>query len=191
MKLFNNTNIDTLIAGCKKGDRKCQQEVYRMFYGKMMSICLRYTNDKDDAKDVLQEGFIKAFSQLDKYNFNGSFEGWIRRIMVNNAIDFYRKNKHVYDLLDSDAEVENINVTDENEEQEENVFKNIKSNDIMEAIQTLTPAYRTVFNLYVMEGYSHQQIADELNINLGTSKSNLAKARFNLQKILKQKFISI
>lgn len=162
-----------------------------MFYGKMMSICLRYTNDKDDAKDVLQEGFIKAFGQLEKYNFNGSFEGWIRRIMVNNAIDFYRKNKHVYELLDSDAEIENINVTDDSEELEENVFRNIKANDIMEAIQTLSPAYRTVFNLYVMEGYTHQQIAEELNINLGTSKSNLAKARFNLQKILKQKFISI
>ena len=186
MRSFNSQGTEELIEGCINGDRKCQQGIYQMLYGKMMSLCLRYTNDSDEAKDVLQDGFIKVFNNLRKFDFNGSFEGWVRRIIVNTAIDYYRKNKNLYALLDSNSSVEDISPMEEGDA-EDSIYSNIKTSDIITAVQQLSPAYRTVFNLYVMEGYSHQQIADELNISIGTSKSNFSKAKQNLQKILKNK----
>ena len=180
--------IEEFIKGCINGDRKCQQEVYQRLYGKMMSVCLRYTKDSHEAKDILQDGFIKVFNNLSKYDFNGSFEGWVRRIIVNTAIDYYRKNKYVYSFSDSQSSNEDINPTNE-DDFEESIYNNIKTEDIMAAIQQLSPAYRTVFNLYVMEGYSHQQISEALQISIGTSKSNFSKAKQNLQKILKNKIL--
>jgi RNA polymerase sigma-70 factor (ECF subfamily) len=155
-----------------------------MFYGKMMSICRRYTRNEDQAKDILQDAFIKVFSKVAKFNFEGSFEGWVRRIVVNTAIDFTRKAKNDYLLMNENQSIEDFeNDLLEIEEEEFNIPLNV--GDVINGMNKLSNAYRTVFNLYVFENYSHQEIADALGISVGTSKSNLAKARANLKKLLK------
>jgi RNA polymerase sigma factor (sigma-70 family) len=180
--------LSLLIESCNKGDRKSQQVIYQMFYGKMMATCLRYTKNKAEAKDILQDGFIKMFNSLGKYNFQGSFEGWVRRIIVNTAIDSYRKKSSL--LINENVKfVEQIQDVVE-EEIDENISlpNNYKIADIIEAMQELSPAYKMVFNLYIMEDHSHKQIADLLGINEGTSKSNLAKAKQNIIKILEKNY---
>jgi len=146
-----------------------------------MTVCYRYSKNADDAKDLLQDGFVKVFTNLKKYNFKGSLEGWIRRIMVNTSIDFYRKNKNVFFVDDEDGYIMETTKV----ESAENIYSQFGVNDIMNAIQQLTPAYKAVFNMYALEGFSHKEIAEKLGINEGTSKSNLAKARRNLIMILK------
>ena len=153
----------------------------------MFSVCLRYISDRDTAQEVLQEGFIKVFDKLEHFDFKGSFDGWIRRIIANTAIDTIRKNKRSPFLSDKDTDFKQEAV-DEMVEKEELEFKTLKAEVALEAVSKLSPAYRTVFNLYVMEDYSHKEIADILGINEGTSKSNLAKAKMNLQRILKEKY---
>lgn len=179
----------TLIDGCLKEERRAQQRVYELFYGKMMAVCLRYTKNTDQAKDILQDGFIKVFKSVDKFNRAGSFEGWIRRIMVNTAIDHFRRTKNSYLLLGEERSIEDFGDQDEEDvladESGEDVL-DLKPADIINAMQKLTPAYRTVFNLYVFEELTHKEIADMLGINIGTSKSNLAKAKQNLKKFLTQ-----
>lgn len=173
-----------LIEGCKKQERKCQQEVYRMLYGKMLAICCRYSRDNDEAKDVLQDGFIKVFEKIEHYNSGGSFEGWVRRIIVNTAIDSYRKKKKEF-LIEDEGNIKDQEEWEDHDD--ESIYDGLTVNDIVECIQHLSPAYRTVFNLYIMEGYSHQEIADEIGISIGTSKSNLAKAKANVKKLLLKK----
>ena len=175
-----------MVSGCVKGDRKSQESLYKMYYGKMMGICMRYADNSDEAKDILQEGFIKVFNSLSKFDFEGSFEGWIKKIMVNTAIDSFRKNKKNIKIFDKNVELENLDQTQEDDYDNPN-SNNIKTAELLEAIQKLTPAYKTVFNLYVIDGYSHQQIANKLNISVGTSKSNYSKAKQNLQKFLQNK----
>jgi len=149
----------------------------------MMGVCLRYSKDSDEAQDVLQMGFIKVFEKLDMYNRIGSLEGWIRRIMVNTAIDHYRKNKNIFLVNDDEGYIlENAKV-----ESPDTIYSQFGEKDIMDAIQSLSPAYQTVFNLNVIEGLQHKEIAAQLNISEGTSKSNLAKAKQNLKKILTEK----
>jgi len=161
-----------------------------MFYGKMMGVCLRYANDSNQEKDILQDGFIKVFRNLERYNFSGSFEGWIRRIMVNTAIDHFRKNRssHVLLLPDEQA-IEGFEEDSEETEFELNPEEEpeFTMNDVIEAMHELSPAYRAVFNLFVMENRSHQDIAEELQISIGTSKSNFSKAKMNIRKILLNK----
>ena len=149
----------------------------------MMGVCYRYTNNAEDAKDVLQDGFVKVYINLKKYNFNGSLEGWIRRIMVNTAIDHYRKNKNIFLVSDDDGYILEHNKV----ESPDSIYSQFGEKDIIEAIQSLSPAYQTVFNLNVIEGLQHKEIAKQLNISEGTSKSNLAKAKQNLKRILKKK----
>lgn len=172
-----------LIIGCIKQDRACQKQLYEQFYGKMMAVCLRYAKNRDEAKDILNEAFMKVFTNLRNFGNHGSFEGWIRRIIVNTAIDQLRKNKHEY-LIVNTVYATQTGQNKQEEIDEEDIFRNIHKEDILKAIQELTPAYRTVFNLYVMEEYSHKQIAEKLDISEGTSKSNLSKAKFNLKKNL-------
>jgi RNA polymerase sigma-70 factor (ECF subfamily) len=179
--------VQALIDGCLKGDRRSQQAVYKMFYGKMKSVCMRYTRDNDQAMDVLQEGFVKVFNNLDRYTGVGSFEGWIRRIMVNLSIDRFRKLKHDFVLLGENDNLENWDIHSNEQEEEKNgddAIYDITPEQIIDAMQQLSPAYRTVFNLYVFENYSHQDIAEALEISVGTSKSNYAKARKNIRKLL-------
>jgi RNA polymerase sigma-70 factor (ECF subfamily) len=179
--------LDTLVDGCLKDDRRAQERVYELFYGKMLAVCLRYTKNTDQAKDILQDGFIKVFNGVDKFNRAGSFEGWIRRIMVNTAIDHFRRTKNSYLLLGEDRSIEDFGDPDAEDvlaEDEQENYLDLKPADIINAMQKLTPAYRTVFNLYVFEELTHKEIADLLGINVGTSKSNLAKAKHNLKKLL-------
>jgi RNA polymerase sigma-70 factor (ECF subfamily) len=180
-------HLQALIDGCLKGDRRSQQAIHKMFYGKMKSVCMRYTRDSDQAMDVLQEGFLKVFNNLEKYTGVGTFEGWIRRIMVNLSIDRYRRLKHDLVLLGEQNDIENWSggTDDESDDSDENEeIYDITPEQIIDAMQQLTPAYRTVFNLYVYEDYTHQDIAEALGISVGTSKSNYAKAKKNMRKLL-------
>jgi RNA polymerase sigma factor (sigma-70 family) len=177
---MNETDI---IKGCLKNDRTCQKALYEQFYSKMLGVCLRYSKTKDEAKDILHEGFMKVFNSLKNFNASGSFEGWIRRIMVNTAIDHLRKNKQNY-LIVSTVYANEKAAGMQEEISEDELVMHIDKEEILKAVQELTPAYRTVFNLYVIEEYTHKEIAEMLDISEGTSKSNLSKAKFNLKKNL-------
>jgi RNA polymerase sigma factor (sigma-70 family) len=186
----NKEQLKEIIEGCLRNDRRSQEAIFKLFYGKMMVVCMRYTNDKDTAQEVLQEGFMKVFEKLGAFDYKGSFEGWVRRIVANTAIDSIRRSKKNPILTDNDNDFK-IGGENPMEEQETIELGEIKAEMAMEAIQKLSPAYRTVFNLYVLEEYSHKEIAEMLGISEGTSKSNLAKAKMNLQKILNQQFMNI
>ena len=151
---------------------------------------MRYANDRDSAEEVLQEGFIKIFDKLKAFNYEGSFEGWMRRIMSNTAIDSIRKSKKDPILTDNDEDFK-LGAEDPMVELEDLEFVGLKAEIAMEAINELSPAYKSVFNLYVFEDYTHKEIAEILGISEGTSKSNLSKAKMNLQKVLKEKFMNI
>lgn len=176
-------NETEVIKGCLKNDRASQKALYEYYYSKMLGVCLRYSKSSDDAKDVLHEGFLKVFNGLKNFNNTGSFEGWVRRIMVNTSIDQLRKNKQNY-LIVSTVNVNDRSSNIAEEMSEDDLLSNIEKEDILKAVQELTPAYRTVFNLYVIEEYTHKEIAELLDISEGTSKSNLSKAKFNLKKNL-------
>lgn len=184
---INEDQLKLLVNGCLRNNRKSQEAIYKMFYGKMMVVCRRYTRNEDQAKDILQDGFIKVFKNIDKFSFSGSFEGWVRRIIVNTAIDFTRRAKNSYLLMNENQSIEDFenDLLDEDEIEEYDNPLNV--NDVIKGMEQLSNAYRTVFNLYVFENYTHQEIATELGISVGTSKSNLAKARGNLKKILTKK----
>jgi RNA polymerase sigma-70 factor (ECF subfamily) len=179
--LFMNEN--EIIKGCLKNDRASQKALYEQYYSKMLGVCLRYAKDRDNAKDILHEAFLKVFNNLKNFNGSGSFEGWIRRIMVNTSIDYLRKNKQNYLIVSTVYANEKASAATE-EIEEDDLLLNIDKEDILKAVQDLTPAYRTVFNLYVIEEFTHKEIAEMLDISEGTSKSNLSKAKFNLRRNL-------
>ncbi len=183
--LNQRSDLDSIIKGCIEQDRKAQQLLHQKYYRRFMAICLRYTANFDQAEDILQSSFIKIFNNISKYKSEGSFDGWMKRIVVNTAIDYYRVKKTDFILLPEDQELERFEVYDETEEEPEYPYTPAQ---IMEAIQSLTPAYKAVFNLYVLEEYSHKEIAEMLGISLGTSKSNLLKAKLKLKKILEKKY---
>jgi RNA polymerase sigma factor (sigma-70 family) len=186
----NKEHLKRIINGCLENDRRSQQELFQLYYGKMLSVCMRYANDRDSAEEVLQEGFIKIFDKLKAFNYEGSFEGWMRRIMSNTAIDSIRKSKKDPILTDNDEDFK-LGAEDPMVELEDLEFVGLKAEIAMEAINELSPAYKSVFNLYVFEEYTHKEIAEILGISEGTSKSNLSKAKMNLQKVLKEKFMNI
>ena len=186
----NKEHLRAIIDGCLQKNRRSQEELFKLFYGKMLVVCMRYTNDRDSAQEVLQEGFIKIFEKLGAFDYKGSFEGWIRRIIANTAIDSIRRSKRDPYLSGDDNDFK-LGAEDLMEERERLETMDLKAEIAMEAIQQLSPAYRTVFNLYVLEDYSHKEIGEILGISEGTSKSNLAKARMNLQKMLNEKFMNI
>ena len=186
----NKEELKRIISGCLRNERRSQEELFKLYYGKMLSVCMRYTSDRDSAEEVLQEGFIKIFDKLEAFDYKGSFEGWIRRIMSNTAIDSIRKGKKNPLLSDNDEDFK-LGAEDPMVDQEEIELTGLKAEIALEAINELSPAYKAVFNLYVMEEYTHREIADILGISEGTSKSNLSKAKLNLQRILKEKFMNI
>jgi RNA polymerase sigma-70 factor (ECF subfamily) len=188
--LFHLEHLKEIISGCTSKDRRAQEELFRLYYGKMLGVCMRYARDRDSAEEMLQEGFIKVFDKLEGFDYKGSFEGWMRRIIANTAIDQIRKSKKDPLLTDKDEDFK-LGAEDRVVEKEEQEALEIKAEMAMEAIQQLSPAYRAVFNLYVMEEYTHKEIAEILGISEGTSKSNLAKAKMNLQKILKERFQNV
>ena len=177
------------IRGCIEGDRRSQQRLYEAYYGKMMVVCRRYAKDNDEALDIFQEGFIKVFNNISKYGDKGSFEGWIRRIMVNTAIDHIRKNKVNNSMVELNER--HTDTMSEEEDESDAILNNIGYDELLLCVQDLSPAYRQVFNMYVVDGFSHQEIADALNISVGTSKSNLSKAKVNLKKLLSDKIAMV
>ncbi len=167
-----------LIQDCIAGKRASQERLYQLFAPKMFAICLRYASNKANAEDILQEGFIKVFNHLDKYRGDGSFEGWIKRVFVNTSIEYYRKS------IVNQRFVEIEKVYDYSTK-EESAFNKLAKQDLLNTIQKLPTGYRTVFNMYAIEGYTHKEISNILNISEGTSKSQLARARAMLKKMLK------
>lgn len=178
--------LQKIVEGCVKGKRKYQQKLFELYYGKMTGVCMRYAKDSDEAQDMVQNGFIKVFAKLDVYNFTGSLEGWIRRIMVNTAIDQIRKNKRDPFSIEDDARIQNLEEEIPFDVEETNMETSIQAEKAIKAISQLSPAYKTVFNLYVIEGYTHKEIAEYLGVSEGTSKSNLAKAKQKLRTILSE-----
>ena len=180
MGIISNQNINEpdLIDGCLKGDRRMQEELYNRFAPKMYAVCLRYSNTAENAQDLLQEGFIKIFRNLNRFRGEGSFEGWIRRIFINTSIEYYRKKTNVFSI----AEKEDLLIEDSSI----SALDKLAEADIINLVQDLSPGYRTVFNLYTIEGYSHKEIGILLNISEGTSKSQLARAKGILKKKVEQ-----
>jgi RNA polymerase sigma factor (sigma-70 family) len=176
----SNQNIteSDLIHGCIEGNRRMQEELYRRFSAGMYAVCLRYAATSDEAQDILQEGFIKIFKKLDTFRGEGSFEGWIRRIFVNTAIEHFRRKKYLQPVTEREENTLEGNYL--------SVLDELAERDIMELIQQLSPGYRTVFNMYVVEGYTHKEIGDLMGISEGTSKSQLSRAKVILQEMVKQ-----
>lgn len=172
-----------LLKSCLKGESSGYNALYAQYAPKMLVVCSRYVSDFDDAQDLLQEGFIKVFEELHRFRNEGSLEGWIRRIMVNSALNHYKKYSNVKYQTDDISQLK-FDVPDDNIVDIESQLNN---NELLNLVQTLSPTYRMVFNLYVFEGYKHQEIAKQLGIGEGTSKSNLQDAR----RILQQKIIAI
>ncbi len=176
-------NIRLIIDQCLEGNLKAERRLFELFYGYVFSIALQYVPSREDAEEVCAEAFVKMFKNLDKYDVDYPFKPWLRRIAVNTAIDHIRKYKkhnsrHVADIADA-PEAASVSNT---------ALSNMSYEELMTCIQELPPAYRTVFLLYAVEGYKHHEIAEKLGTTVGTSKSNLAKARKKLQGIIGQKY---
>lgn len=172
----HDAHIEELITYCLRGDRFAQKSLFEMYSGKMMSVCRRYSSQKFDAEDILQEGFIKVFTNLSKYSGTGSFEGWIRRIMINTALNKISRKAFSQETAIEDVYIEEV--------EESTVIAKLSADDILKLIEELPEGYKIVFNLYVIEGYAHKEISDMLDIEEATSRSQLLKARRLLQKKL-------
>lgn len=169
--------LKDLIEGCKTGERKAQHKVYNLYARKMYGVCLRYSKDNDEAEDILQDGFIKVFTKINQFNFAGSFEGWIRKIMVNTALEYYRKSSKLHPVSDLET------VSDQMAE--ENIISTMNAAELTKLIQSLPTGYRTVFNLFGIEGYTHAEIGEQLGISENTSKSQFSRAKMALQNLIK------
>jgi RNA polymerase sigma-70 factor (ECF subfamily) len=169
-----NQQLQQIIDGCIEGQRKYQYKFYNLFASKMMGVCLRYAKNQAEAEDILQDGFVKVFSNMHKFQPYGSFEGWVRRIFVNTAIEYYRQRRR---FMINDIELENQDF-----EFGDDVVDKMAAEEIIALIRDMPDGYRMVFNMYAIEGYSHKEIADELGISVGTSKSQYSRARSYLQK---------
>ncbi len=170
----------SLITACQQGNKVAYEKIYRKYSPKMFGVSLRYMSNKDEAEDVLQESFVKVFRYINKYTFIGSFEGWIRKIVVNTALNHLRdhaRHKNHLEISDTMPETSDLSVD----------YDSFSVEYMLKALQKLPPGYRTVFNLYEIEGYSHNEISDLLNISVSTSKSQLLKAKRYLQTKLLNK----
>lgn len=173
---FNPPNEEQIIDACVKNERWAQRWLYETYYGQMMSICQRYAYQEDEAQDLLHEGFIKIFRYVGSYKKGTSLTAWIRTIIVNTCIDYYRKKqRRRSEDIDDVKGLQYVDLS---------VIDQISAEEIIALVQKLSPAYRIVFNLSVIEGYSHKEIAEMLDINESTSRSNLVKARYKLQEML-------
>lgn len=178
-----------LIQGCIKGDRHCQSRMYDTYAPTMFGVCLRYAKNREEAEEILQEGFIRVYACLHQFRYEGAFEGWMKRIMVNCALQKYRSKTKMYAVV-------SLEVTGDEPEMNDETLTRLGTKELLKLIQRLPPAYRMVFNLFVFEGMKHREIARHLGISEGTSKSNLSDARVILQKavinslqVAQQKFI--
>jgi RNA polymerase sigma-70 factor (ECF subfamily) len=175
--------LNKIIYGCQERDPGAQKELYEVFKTKMFGICMRYAGDFSEAQDILHDGFLKIYQKVDQYKFKGSFEGWIRKIMVNTALERFRTKYKTVDIDDSYKELDRKG--------SENISSDISAKELLKLIQELSPRYRMVFNLYAIEGYSHKEISEMMNISEGTSKSNLSRARAILQDKIKKYYKTI
>ena len=164
-----------LIKGCRKGDRLAQKELYETYSRKMMGVCLRYVNDRETARDLLQDGFVKVFTSMDSYSGAGSFEGWMRKIFVNCALEYLRKSDVLRESTDLDNTAELI-------QPDSSVISSMSAAELMTLVHELPTGFRTVFNLFAIEGYSHKEISEMLNITESTSRSQFTRAKQMLQK---------
>jgi RNA polymerase sigma factor (sigma-70 family) len=171
---------EQLVLGCVKGDPVAQKALYQQFSRKMMSICMRYANNRDQAQDILQDGFVKVFQKIDHYRGEGPLGGWIARTMVNTALDHIRRNKPYDHSLDL-TEAEHLHATEDEQVLSRHEHRRADGPD-----PGLPPGYRTVFNLFAIEGWPHKEIAEHLGISENTSKSQFMKARAYLRKLLPQ-----
>lgn len=176
--------MEKLILGCVNNDNKSQEKLYNLMKGKMLMVCHKYTNDTDTAQEIMQLGFIKLFNNISKYDNNGSFDGWLTRLMRNTAIDYLRTIKRRYESV---GEVVNLGQT-----YMESYDDNIDEIYVLalETIEELSPAYKKVFTLNNIEQLQHKEIAEILGINEGTSKSNLFKAKITMKRLLSEKMLA-
>ena len=165
-------SLDQLIENCKINDTKAQSELYKLFSSKLFAVCLKYSRNYAEAEDNLQDAFLTIFKKIDQYKSKGSFEGWLKRVAINTVLQQYR-NEKVFEIVNENI-IDNVEIEVDEE--------TLSIDYLLQIIQELPDRYRLVFNLYVLDGYSHKDIASMLDINIGTSKSNLARAR----QILKQ-----
>ena len=175
MFLEHRYSIDELLTECRQGNRKAQEGLYKLLASKMLGVCMRYATDKMEAEDMMQNGFIKVFNKLNDFRGEGSFEGWVRRIMVHASIEYYRKHHKMMQVVDIDTahDVQGVDPL---------VASNLGVKDLLALIQQLPPGYRMVFNLYAIEGYSHKEVGEMMTITEGASKSQLSRARTILKE---------
>jgi RNA polymerase sigma factor (sigma-70 family) len=174
-----------IIQGCVKANRDSQKQFYELLYGYALGICMRYCINQEDAVGILNDGFLKVFKSLHTFkprhaDVGASLKGWMKKIMINTAIDYLRKNHHRYLV----TEISDLHY--DISEPVETAIDQMSYKEILAVVQQLSPVYRTVFNLYVLDGYKHEEIARQLKISVGASKSNLSKARTNIKKMLQQ-----
>lgn len=168
---------EEIIQGCVKNESAAQEILYKHFAGKMMSICLRYASSTDEAEDIMQEGFVKVFEKINLYKNKGSLEGWVRKVMINTALDILRRDKkHQYNV--------DIDSADYKMPHYDNTIDKISANEIIKLVQSMPVGFRTVFNLYAIEGYTHREIGEKLGISKNTSKSQYSRARNYLKELM-------
>lgn len=166
-------SIELLIENCKKNDTQARGELYKIYSKKLFALCLKYSRNRQEAEDNLQDSFITIFKKIDQYKHKGAFEGWLKRITINTALQRYR-SKGMLNIVNEETIEHDVNI--------ERASEDISLDFLLNCIQELPDRYRMVFNLYVLDGYSHKDIADMLSISSGTSKSNLARARIILKE---------
>lgn len=172
-------NEQQLIAGCKSRNRLAQRELYEKYSRKMLAVCLRYVNDKETARDLMQDGFIKVFTSIDTYTGSGAFEGWLRKIFVNCAFEYLRRS----DVLRESTDLDN---TAELVQPDSNAISDLSAAELMQLVRDLPAGFRTVFNMFAVEGYSHKEISEVLGITESTSRSQYTRAKQWLQKKIKE-----
>jgi RNA polymerase sigma factor (sigma-70 family) len=183
-----DNDIESVIEGCLKAKRHSQKELYKKYYGFAMGICMRYCSNEDDAKELVNDSFLKVYKSLGVFvpapgNYEKSLSGWIKSIVVHTSIDAFRKKSNnllIVEVNNSHQEIPDYDTS---------AINTMSYKEIIETVQKLSPVYRTIFNLYVIDGYKHEEISAQLNISVGASKSNLAKARMNIQKMLDKQHI--
>jgi RNA polymerase sigma factor (sigma-70 family) len=171
----NSAMLSEVLKGCLQKNRRSQEHLYKMFYGYAMSVCLRYVTNREEAAEVMNDGFYKIFNKLDTYDATRPFKTWLGRVMVNTALDHYRRNTHQFQF----ESVENKEVP-----VEEGPITGLSYEDLIGLVERLSPVYRIVFSMAVIDGYSHEEIAEKLEITVGSSKSNLSRAREKLRMML-------
>jgi RNA polymerase sigma-70 factor (ECF subfamily) len=176
-KTFSENNLESVIAACIDHNNEAQRTLIKLFLGYAKSICSRYSSNEQEMEEIINDGFLKIFTNLSKYDNSQPFKAWLRTIMVNTAIDYYRSNKK-YRLQ---MPIDGLEIADFDED----IIGQLSADEIMKLVAKLSPTYRMVFMLYVVEGYKHREIAERLGIQEGTSKSNLQDARLKLQEMIR------